>query len=114
MENGNRQLADRLRHTLDDEVATLSPDTRYRLQQLRSTALATPSARTNAWTLLPTSGALASTALLLIVAIRAISPPERVLPANLDWLSQGELQTAEFEIAEDLDFYQWLVTRDAG
>ncbi len=103
-----------LRHALNEEMAALSPDIRQRLQQMRSDALASiPPPRV--WSSLgPTAGVLATAVLFLVLAARTIQQSkEYPAPHALEWLT-SEGPSAELEIAEDLEFYQWLAARDAG
>lgn len=99
---------------LNEDIATLSPDIRQRLQQMRIAAL-TSAPPPRVWpSLAPTAGVLASTVLCLVLAAQTIEKPQAVpAPHALEWMT-SEVSAAELEIAEDLDFYQWLAARDAG
>lgn len=124
--DAHRQWRKLLNAALQEELATLDPATRNRLQQARNRALSrrappTPirapiRARPSCWGF-PLGAALAGVLAFAIlpVTVRDIPNPTPVSGlSDVEWTLELAIEEAEFAISEDLEFYAWLAAREAS
>ena len=108
-EAGTDRLIAQVRCALAEELTTLAPDIRQRLQVARRTALARSSVPAPTWPWL--AGAL--TASVIALASDVVRMDARATDAALAAL-EATATADDLAVSEELDFYQWLARRESS
>ncbi|HKE44873.1 MAG TPA: DUF3619 family protein [Steroidobacteraceae bacterium] len=110
--NDNEILERRARELLEESTDRLDASVRSRLTRARFAAVeeARRARHSIAWRTLIPAGALAAAAVLAVVLWTGQSSPPAVQGSldDLEIVADGE----NFELLENLDFYEWVSTQD--